>query len=386
MIVVGLLLGGRVHAWTLHRAPPTCSMSSSGHSGHSGHSNPNTFRHEMDMLSRFTGHDTMDAFTKNWMRQHAIRKTHVLPHTDRVRDIGFQGDGGVLSIVSTRRQWTLDLESGDLSQHRTLDPRHRYFLSPRRLYSTYFEGDHHVVACNDRPVIRTGAYPYFVRESQDEKIVMVGLCAENMRVVRLDVQGMPTASLCVDTSDVTLASASCHDMVFNGMLNGGLVVRHLGDDKDTFHLLRNPSVTIRSIDVEAIGSSVVVVVGFQDGLVKACRYDPLVDRHTMHEFSNRHVHMSPIVGLRCQGGRVVSCDDDGHVVVSDVHGAKIMYNLRASPKVEALDEETSVDISRRYLVVARGNRVNVWDHDPPHVPHHHRFHLPPGRPSAGRLR
>ena len=324
-------------------------------------------RHEMDMLSRFTGHE-VDFFTKNWMRQHAVRKTYTLPVAESIRDIGLGENGKDLSIVSSKRKWTLDLENGLLmQQHKNLNPMHRYFLAKRRLYATFFDQDHHVVTCDDRPVLRTAAFPYFVRESDDEKTMMVGLCAENMHVLRLDEDGMPTTSYCVDTSDVTLASASCSDLVFNGMLNGGVVVRNLADDKDTFHVLRNPSMTIRSLNVEAIGSSVTVLVGYQDGLVKAFRYDPLVDRHTMHEFSNLRVREVPILDMKCKGGRVVTCDEKGHVVVSDVHGAKVMYDLRPARNLEGSGDDTKVDISHQYLVVACGNRIHVWDHDPPHA-------------------
>ncbi len=357
-----------IHGWTV----PTCSM------------NDKRYKHELDMLSRFTGHDHFDWYAKNWMRQRASKKTYHLPPTERVRDVCVR-DGHTLELVGTTRQWRIDLETCDVQAGQTLDPKRRYFLSPHRLYETYYDPEHrHVIDMDGQPLAQTDAYPYFVRESLDGTAALVGLCAEEMMIVKMDRQGSPSTVTKLST-DVTLASVSSNHLVFNGLFNGQLVVHDLLDAKESRYGTSDAAFnSIRSLEAESLGSTVLLYIGFQDGCVKCVKYDPfLTSNDHFHEVFVRNMHGAPVSRIRMSSGRVVSCDESGRVIVTDLHAVQTMYNLEC---VAGPEEETLVDITDRYLVVARANKVHVWDHgvenELPRRPHEPK---PRNRGGGGKL-
>lgn len=333
-------------AWTA-RTPPTCSM------------NDKRYKHELDMLSRFTGHGQLNRYTKNWVRQRALKKTYHLPPNEHARDLCFR-DEHDLALVGSSRQWHIDLDASDvvLVPGQTLDPTHRHFLSPSRRYSTYYNKGRHVVEMNGESLVLTDAYPYFVRESLDGDAVMVGLCAEEMVVVKLNKVGLPSTVHKLHT-DVTLASASSNHLVFNGLFNGQIMVYDMVDGKESSYFSCDTFNSIRSLEAESLGSTVLLYIGFQDGCVKGVKYDPFMMDDQFHEFCARNLHRSPVSRIRMSSGRVVTCDESGRVIVSDLHATKTMYNLDFATDD---DHETFVDITDRYLVVAKANKVHVWDH------------------------
>lgn len=325
-------------------------------------------RHELDKLSRFTGHDQLDKYTKNWMRQQARKLTIPLAIDEKVSNLRLM-DGNRLAILSDKRRWEVDLLTETPTFQHKLRKNGKYSLSMdgTRLYHFAYEPsiDCHVVKCNGSPVLITQSFPYHVTESLDGHTACVGLCSENVMVASLDTWGLPQKVELVRMNDVALASVGIRDKTFHGLLGGQLVVRDGASGERIAHTLRRQkdlvAPSVRSMDVEMFGFEYACYLGRQDGVVTVCRYDETPDGDDISEVSSRLLHRSPVTKIRCSYNRVASADDDGHVIVTDMHGTKTMYSMLMDGP-----GDVCLDLNQRFLVVGRGNLVHVWDHD--HVP------------------
>jgi hypothetical protein len=351
------------NAW---RLPMRCSTS-------------NDLRLQLDMLSRFTGHDQWDSFTKNWLRRRATVKTYplMLPK-EKVRGLCFSEEdhGNSLEILSDTRHLQLDLETENIQCHNhQLQKDTRYILSShhRGMYSVRFDRDfdHHIVSHNQTPLFVTKHYPYNVASSKNT--TSIALSSQEIVVGTLKSgnggNGFETFRK-ISIGDVALTSVTVQNKVFSGMLNGELSVYDTEKDLLSIHIF-NESLSsatstaaagtiIRCIDVEWIGSdSYWVYIGRQDGVVKGYRFD-FSENHPpeISACCTRKLHRSPVTSIRFSAGRVATCDEDGRVVVTDMYGAKIIYDF-----VFEQEKETYVDINQRYLVIGSGNKIHVWDHD-----------------------
>lgn len=355
VLVLCFIYAVSVNSW---RLTPTCTLPSE---------NRWKIRQELDMLSRFTGHDTLDKYTKNWVRQHSIQRTILLGDAEKVTSLRVV-DRNRLAIVSDKRRWEVDLQTGEtLFQHKLLaSGKYTLSLDGRRLYHTSYEPrlGCHVVTCNGTPMIVTDEFPYHVTESLDGATTCVGLCSEHVMVASLDGKGHLKALQRDHVEDVALASVGLKDKVFHGLLDGRVCVRDIETGARYMHTLRRQKdsvvPSVRSIDVEMLGPTYCVYVGCQDGVVRACRFDEGAKTSEILEFSSRRLHRCPVTKVRCHSSRVVSGDEEGHVVVTDMHGTKVMYTI-------LMDQsgDVSFDLNQRFLVVGRGNVVRVWDHDHP---------------------
>lgn len=352
---VWLLFMGHAHAW------PRALTCKAPHENNRWH-----LRQELDKLSRFTGHDQFDKYTKHWMRQQAMQFSVSLGVCERVASLRLL-PGNRLAILSDRRRWEVDLLTGHVTSQQQLCRHGKYTLSMDgcRLYHAAYDAsmDCHVIKCNDSPVVMTDSFPYHVTESVDGGTACIGLCSETVLVASLDDQRRHWDVERVCVHDVALASAGLRGKTFHGLLGGRIAVRDGATGKWASHALRPPSgpavaPSVRSLDVDMFGFKYVCFVGRQDGVVSVCRYDETPDGDDLAELSSRRLHRFPVTKIRCSHHRVASGDDEGHVVVSDMHGTKTMYSLHMDGP-----GDVCFDLDQRFLVVGRGNVVRVWDHD-----------------------
>lgn len=348
------------HAW---RLPWTCSSSSSSSMN---------LRLELDMLSRFTGQDQWDSYTKNWLRRRATFKTFSLIPSETVRDVRLLEDGQTLTVLSDKHRLHIDLDVGTIDIRQHLQKDTRYILSPnnsRQMYTILYDRDigHHVISLNNTPLFVTQHYPYVVTDdnntiaiSLSSQEIIIGTTEERFRDVRK-----------ISTGDVALASIALDGRIYNGMLKGDLCIYNEKNGLLSVHVFHDPnqdttssssssSSSIRCLDVESLGNnSSYVFLGLQNGVVKACRYDVLQDLPPeISQCSIRKLHRFPVSRIRFHAGRIASCDEDGRVIVTDMHMVKTMYDM----SFESHDD-TCIDLNERYLVVGSGNKIHVWDHE-----------------------
>ena len=322
-------------------------------------------RHEMDMLARFTGHDQWDRYTKNWLRQHAIQRTLSLAAGEQVESLRILR-GNRLCIISDKRRWDVDLATGTTLRQLPLHRTGRYSLSMNgNLYHVAYDASagRHVLRSNGHPMMVLDEFPWLVTESMDGNTACVNVCSEDVVMARLDAEGHPSAIKRLAMRDVALASVGLKEQTFHGLLGGKVCAYDMETGKTVVHTLRRPQglvvPSVRCIDVDATGFTTSVVAGCQDGSVRALRYDSSGDAPDMTEFANRRLHRTPVTQIRFQCNRVASAgDDDGSVVVTDLHGTKTMYTMTMDGS-----GDVSLDLDRRFLVVGRGNTIKVWDHD-----------------------
>lgn len=319
------------------------------------------------MLSRFTGHDNWDKSAGNWAKRHSKQRTILLP--EKVRDVRIMSHGH-LSVLGSTRRWILDIENAQIvsgSPIATKDCReHRLSLDGRHLYSLKYDlmASQHAVQRDGKSFVQTDTFPLFVTESMDAMTTSVGFCSESVLMASLSAEGTWDKMTHVDTADVVLASAAVGNYVFHGMLNGRLVMWDKIAESAHVHKLdikeHEVVPSVRSVDAEALSGKNCryVYLGCQDGTVRVCRYDDGVEKVT--EVSCRPTHVHPVTQIRCHSSRVVSCDESGHVVVSDLSGCHEMYSFQFGFKADPV-----VDLSQTLLAVGHGNAVHVWDHDIP---------------------
>jgi hypothetical protein len=321
-----------------------------------------TFRQDLDMLSRFTGHDQCDKWTKRWIRQQALQYTVLLGRNEKVTDVRLM-DGDRLAVLSDKRRWEVDLLTRQaVAQHKLrLDGKHHLSLDGQRLYHVYYKPSMncHVIQCDGTPVLTTDTFPYHVTESLDKRTTCVGLCSQNVIVAKLDASGVAQNVERRLLNDVALASVGFGDKVFHGLMGGKVGVWDTVTGSTFTHALRRlegkevPSV--RSLDVEMLGSNYACYTGGHDGAVRVCRFDASGE---VADISTRVLHRCPVTRIRCHSHRVASGDDEGHVVVTDMHGTLTMYNILVDGP-----GDVQIDLNQRFLVVGRGNTIHVWDHD-----------------------
>lgn len=361
-----MLLPVVTSAW---RLPVRCSIS-------------NDLRSQLDMLSRFTGHDQWDSYTKNWLRRRATLKTFPLMESEKVRAVRLVDDGTSLAILSDKRRLNVEIENGTIQTQHPVEKDTRYIQSSNGhdVYTIRYDRqfDHHILSHNHIPFFVTRHYPYVVTDhvvmdqgTMNTNItISIALSSKEMIVGTLDLTGGGGFRHFHKTNipDVALTSVALDDNVYHGMLNGDLYVYDKNDvSSAVYHrgttTTRHAS-SIRCLDAVSIGeNSSWVFLGNQDGIVKACRYDMTPDRvPEMNQCSTRKLHRFPVCQIRFSSGRIATCDESGRVVVTDMYGAKIMYDLTFQSH-----DETYIDINQRYLVVGEGNKIHIWDHEDTYI-------------------
>ncbi len=322
-----------------------------------------TFRQNLDMLSRFTGHDQWDRLAKNWMSQQSLQYTTRLGKDEQVTAVRLM-DGNRLAVLSDRRRWEVDLLTRRaVVQHKLCrNGKHYLSLDGRRLYHAFYDSsmNRHVIQCDGTPVLFTEHFPYHVTESLDKTTMCVGLCSESVIVATLDGADSPGKVERVLLNDVALASVGIGDKVFHGLMGGNVGVSDTLTGSTLMHALcrlegKDVVPSVRSLDVERWGPHYVCYTGGHDGAVRVCRCD---DSGGVSNISTRLLHRCPVTKIRCHSHRVASGDDDGHVVVTDMHGTLVMYNILVDGP-----GDVQIDLNERFLVIGRGNVIHVWDHD-----------------------
>lgn len=329
-------------------------------------------REDLEMLGQFMGHhDQWDKSAANWARRHSKQRTILLP--EKVRDVRIMTEGH-LSVLGTTRRWIVDVDTDQVVDHRPLLARdcreHRLSPDGRHLYSLKYDllASKHSVQRDGKSFVVTDTFPLFVTESIDTTTTSVGFCSESVLMASMSTEGGVQNMVHLDTSDVVLASAAVGNQVFHGTLNGRLVNWDKIAERAHVHVLqRNGSAivpSVRSMDAEFWSGQNCryVYAGCQDGTVRVCRYDDGPEKVT--EVSCRQTHVHPVTQIRCHSSRVVSCDESGHVVVSDVNGSYEMYSFFFGLKADPV-----VDLSQTRLVVGHGHAVHLWDHDIPPALH-----------------
>jgi hypothetical protein len=360
-------------------------LSNHNHHHHHHHNNNNKDHHtrwqlrqELDMLSRFTGHDSWDKYTQNWMRQLARRfAVRIGPKesVQRVRLVGHE-----LVVVGTARQWRFHLTCGRTEVSPPL-PRHRQFIPSwdgDRLFSMHYDAAlaRHVIEVDGQSLATTTRAPSFVHEARDGATAVIGLCSEEMMMVsglREAPMASPPRTHRVPMDDVALASVPFRQYVFSGLLRGDLHVYDVESGRGMqfapprLHSkdMRSPpppSPPVRSIDVDRQGPLYTVHMGCQDGTIKMLRLEAQPQQEGLQQVSQpstRHVHRHPVTTVVSHAHKVASCDESGHVVVADVHGTRTMYDLA----FDADNDGVAIDMNARFLVVGHGDTVHVWDHE-----------------------
>lgn len=331
-------------------------------------------RQELDKLSRFSGVPSQaDAFASNWLRRNAVHKTFHIASEECIQALRLVDNGRRLTVLGSKRLWDVDLGRDTVSAWGTLRKERTYALSNRgRVYSVSHDpvvGHPRVVECDGKPMFTTISSVYSVAESLDGTIAAFGLGSKHLVVVQAadddddndDDRDRPADVRYVFINDVALASAACGTRVFSGLLNGAVHVYDVDDGSQSLHVLRTATdtrtlSTVRSLDVEMRGGLLYVYAGVQDGTVCCLRATTAkTDGDGLHELSHRQLHRAPVTQVRGHSGRLVSADADGRVLVTDMTGTKLMYDLTFPGRVV-------VDITSRILVIAHDNAIHVWDH------------------------